>query len=203
VTPEPSPTPEATPPTTTPPTEPASLIGDAVAKAEPSKEEPKVEPKAETTPLTIEDFKEIEGFDAADPTLKSYVDLMNDPALTAKDRSIKLIELQKQVMKDLSDKSTQAFVKLNQEWEEQVRSDPEFANGKLEPALGGIAKLVTRFGDEKTKEAFDYTGAGNHPAIVKFLHKVSQVLNEPGPDPVKIQPSTPARTRAQILFGDN
>ena len=157
----------------------------------------------EVVPLSVDDFKELEGFDAADPALKTYVDLLNDKELSPKDRGVKLIELQKQVMQSLSEKSTQAFVELQGKWQDEVRNDPEFSGGKLEPALGGIAKLLTRFGDEKTKEAFDYTGAGNHPAIVRFLHKVSSVLNEPGPDPTRVDPPVLPKTQHRRCLENN
>lgn len=197
---EPEINPSSTPPELTPTpgatTEP-SLVNTGTPPAE---SKPPEGASAAVVPLTIDDFKGLEGFTPDDPSLKSYVDLMNDPALSAKDRSIKLLELQKQVVSGLSEKSTQAFIKLNEDWVNETKSDPEFAGDKLQPALGNISKLLTRFGDDKVKQAFDYTGAGNHPAIVKFLHNISKVLNEPGADPTKVVPPARARTREEILY---
>ena len=179
------------PVTTETKTEPTpSLISEAAKTVE----APVVEP------LKVEDFKDVAGFDAADPHLKSYVDTMNDQALSPKERATKLLELQKAVVDGLSEKGNQAFMKMNEDWAAQTRADPEFANGKLEPALGGISKLVNRFGGPETREAFDLTGAGNHPAIIKFLHKMSAILNEPGPDPQKVIPPVAPKDRASVMF---
>lgn len=181
-------------PTTPPPTD---LPADAPKSDDPPKEPVK---PAEVTPLSLDDFKEIEGFDAADPHTKSYIELMNDAALSPKDRATKLLELQREVMKAHSEKGDKAVIQMQEKWQADTAADPEFANGKLEPALNGISKLLDRFGTAETRQAFDYTGAGNNPHVVKFLHKMSLILNEPGIDPSRINPAATPRDPATILY---
>lgn len=197
----PSVTPEAPPslvnqPTTPPTTDPPA--GDPKPGEQPKTEEGVKPPEA--VPLSAEDFKDIEGFDANDPHTKSYIELMNDAALSPKDRATKLLELQREVMKAHSEKGDQAFIQMQEQWQNEIKSDPEFAGGKLEPALGGISKLLDRFGTAETRQAFDYTGAGNNPHVVKFLHKMSLVLNEPGIDPSRINPAATPRDPASTLY---
>lgn len=208
-TPQNSPQPEQTPTPPTPTSEAPSLINGGKSGETPAAEPPKEgaePPKKEEAPaptlVTAEDFKEIEGFDANDPHVKQFIDLQNDPSLSPKDRAMKLLNLQKEVMAAVSEKGTTAFTELQNKWQQEVLADPEFAGEKLAPALAQIGGLIDKFGTEETRQAFDYTGAGNHPAIVRFLHKVSSVLNEPGPDPTRVDPPVLPKTRAQKMFGE-
>lgn len=194
----PSSQPEATPSLVNQATATPKTEGEAKPEGTPKEGEPAKAP--ESVPLSLDDFKEIEGFDANDPHMKSYIDLMNDPALAPKDRATKLLELQREVMKAHSEKGDQAFIQMQEQWQAEIKADPEFANGKLEPALGGISKLLDRYGSAETRQAFDFTGAGNHPAIVRFLHKISSVLNEPGIDPSRINPAATPKDPASILY---
>lgn len=180
---------------------PPSLVNQTSSEtpAEKSEAEKSVETTA-PTPLTPDDFKEVEGLTADDPHFQKFLELHNDAALSPKDRAMKLLDLQKEVLKSVSEKGTQDFIKMQEDWREQVIKDPEFANGKLEPALGGISKLLDRFGSPEAREAFDFTGAGNHPAIIKFLAKVSTLLNEPAGDPDRVRPGSGPTDPAKLIY---
>ena len=197
-----SPTPSATPePTPSLANQPTPTPSDPPAGDPPAGDPPKEPAKApEVVPLSADDFKDFEGFDPEDPHTKSYIELMNDGALSPKDRATKLLELQREVMKAHSEKGDQAFIQMQEQWQNEVRADPEFANGKLEPALGGISKLIDRYGSAELRQAFDYTGAGNNPHVVKFLHNISKVLNEPGIDPSRINPANVPKDPASLLY---
>lgn len=211
-TPSPEPKPAETPtPTETPKEEPKSeekpsLIGGKPEEkpADKPKDEGKPEdkPKDEPPPaLTVEDFKDLENFKADDPFLKDFVGIMNNTELDAKARSAELLKLQTNLMKDFSERGQQAFIQTREGWQSEVAKLPEFANGKLEPALGGISKLVERFGSAETRQAFDLTGAGDHPAIIKFLHNIAKVIGEPTGDDPKPNPGPRSESdRAQILY---
>jgi hypothetical protein len=71
------------------------------------------------------------------------------------------------------------------EWKAEINSDPEIGGSKWNGTKASIGRLFDSLGDAKLtdgfREAMDYTGAGNHPAVVKFLARVAQRLTEGGP----------------------
>jgi hypothetical protein len=71
------------------------------------------------------------------------------------------------------------------EWKSQINSDPEIGGSKWNGTRASIGRLFDSLGDANLtdgfREAMDYTGAGNHPAVVKFLARVAQRLTEGGP----------------------
>lgn len=200
-------TPQEQTPTPPPTSETPSLInggkpGETPA-AEPPKEgaePPKKEEAPAPTALTFDDLKEIEGLDAEDPHVKSFIDLQNDTSLSPKERAMKLLNLQKEVMTAVSEKGTTAFTELQNKWQQEVLADPEFAGEKLAPALAQIGGLIDKFGTEETRQAFDYTGAGNHPAIVRFLHKISAHFAEPKSPATGGREPSGEKSRAEKLY---
>lgn len=169
------------------------------------------QPEVKTEPLvpevlTFETFKDLlpEGttLEAAssDPHLKSFVDLMNDGKLSPKDRATELYKLQGEVLKAVSEKGAKDFEDTKAKWLEQTQKDPELTSVKLEPMLSDIAKVIDKYGSAEVREVLDYSGLGNHPALIKMLHKISRDLNEPGADTIPVRPAVPARTHAEILY---
>jgi hypothetical protein len=71
------------------------------------------------------------------------------------------------------------------EWKSAINSDPEIGGSKWNGTRASIGRLFDSLGDSKMTDAFreamDYTGAGNHPAVVKFLARVAARLTEGGP----------------------
>jgi hypothetical protein len=192
---------ETPPETTTPTSDPPSLVNTPPAEVKPEEVKP-AETPAPVEVVSADDLKEFmpEGADPADPLFKEFIDLSNKSDLSPKARAQELFKLQTKVLEAISEKGSQDFVKMNEKWQDETRNDPEFASGKLEPALGGISKLLDKYGSPETRQAFDFTGAGNHPAIVKFLAKMAKDLNEPGPDPTRIQPPSRPLTQAERLY---
>jgi len=94
----------------------------------------------------------------------------------------------------------EAFAKQVEDWANQVQRDPEL--GKPE-TLAAARKVVDTFGDDETKSLLNSTGMGNHPALVRFMVKVSKAISEDkfvagrdNGEPTKKDP-------ASVLYGNN
>ena len=114
-----------------------------------------------------------------------------------------LLELHEKV----SEANLQHWYDLQSQWRQEIESDPQYGGEKLAPALGNVAKLINDFaadhgGEEMANQLrlqFDQTGAGNNPAIVKFLIWTASQLSEGRP--LSGSPAGGEVSRAQKLFG--
>lgn len=149
-------------------------------------------------PVTAESIKIPEGLEIDDETMGSFLETMNDAGLSPQDRAQKLIDLQTKSLQDASEKSSQAWDDLQESWVKEVKDDPNIGGAKLKGSLASIGKLVAEYGDKETTQAFDITGAGNNPHIVRFLHTVATKLTEGGS--VLGNPSPEAKSTAEKMF---
>lgn len=187
---EQSPPPEGsllTTPTPTPaPTEP------------PEPPEPPTPPPAEPEPLVAEDISFPDGFEV-DATLRDeFLALANDKDKSPKERAQALVDLQVKAATAASEASSKAWTDMQESWKAEVRADAEIGGAKLDATIGRIGRLIDEYGSDGLREAFDMTGAGNNPAVIRFLAKIADVVTE-GP----AVPGTPAQsetTAAQRLF---
>lgn len=192
--------PEPSPGTTTE-TQTTSLVSDpkpADASVEPGKEPEKAEP--EFKPVTAEAFKFPEGFEKNDEVLAKFLEITNGAKLPA-DVAQKLIDIQTDLTKAASEAGSKAWTEMQTKWQDEVRADPEIGGQKLEENLSHVAKLIDRVsGDQATavREAFALTGAGNNPALVKFMVKVAKELSDPSP--VTGAPASAPRDTASLLY---
>lgn len=165
------------------PADPPSLVSSAQPDNTSTEQKPTTQ---ETTspapePLTLEALKFPEGLTVDEDMSKSFLEVMNDAALSPADRAQKLVDLQASLATKMAEETQKAWDTMQTEWQNQVRSDPEIGGDKLAPALGEIAKLVDKYGSSELRQVMDLTGAGNHPEVIKFLHKIAKDLGEGGP----------------------
>ena len=145
-----------------------------------TEEPPKAEPDP-TPPLAPSDLSIPEGRQVDDGLLKKFVDTLNNTSLSPADKANALIGLQKEAMAAAEEAQTQAFASMNEEWISQIKSDPELGGDKLDDNLAVVAKVIDKYGDQELRDALALTGAGNHPAVFRFMLKVAQDVTEGGP----------------------
>jgi len=138
------------------------------------------EPTPAPEPITWEALKLPETLTVNEPIQKSFLEIVNKD-MTPLERSQALLDLHGQVAKEFSDSATAEWNKIQDEWVAAAKADPDIGGDKLDPALGRISKLVDEFGTPELRAAFDLTGAGNNPHVIKFLHNVALKLTEGGP----------------------
>lgn len=150
-------------------------------------------------PLARENITFPEGFEYEDATVASFLDLMNNQELTPAQRAEGLLNLQADVAKAASEADSKAWDALQEEWQAKSKADPEFGGDKMQATMTSVGKLVTEYGNDALREALDVTGAGNHPEVIRFLGKLSNLLTE-GRPAVGTPAAQGGTTVAQRLF---
>lgn len=169
------------------------------ATTEPPKEgETKpAEPTKAAEPLTKEALTIPEGFQADEASVGKFLEIANELGLS-KEGASKLVGLQAELAKQASEAGSKLWEETQTQWQDQVRADPEIGGTKLQENLGVIAKLLDSHGNAEVRQAFDITGAGNNPAVIKFLIKVGKELGEG--KPVLGGPGNAPADAASILY---
>lgn len=206
-----SPTPEAQTPPTNPSTPPASNtpeartpegeIKDAAPPAAPT------EPKAETPPVpeTYADFKAPEGFTLSPDLVAEVSPVFKDLGLN-QDQAQKLVDWYAKAQLD----QAKVMTDMRADWVSKVKADTEIG-GKLDQVKVDIGRMFSHLEPALVsdfKSALDLTGAGDHPAVVKALYKLSQHINEgthvtgggPSPEGQTLNGKAPQRTLAQAMY---
>jgi hypothetical protein len=110
---------------------------------------------------------------------------MNNAEFTPAQRGQALLELQAGLATKSEEARSQAWKDQLQTWENDVANHPVLGGANLPTTLAGIGRLMDTYAPATTEEgkairqAFDETGAGNHPGIVGFLFNLSKQLKEP------------------------
>lgn len=105
-------------------------------------------------------------------------------------------------IKQLAAEPMKAWTDLNTSWVNEVKADPTLGNGQtLRPEVkAAISKVKTEYGDAAFNDALNVTGAGNNPAVIRFLHKISKVLVEGGHVRGRPAPAGPTGPSAEALY---
>ncbi len=101
--------------------------------------------------------------------------------------------------KQAADQSYQAFQEMVDGWGEEVKSDKELGGANLAQVKRLVGAAFDKYGSAEAKEAFDYTGAGNNPAIVRMIYRMAKVANE-GSTHVPGGPSGAKPSLADAMF---
>lgn len=110
-----------------------------------------------------------------------FLGILNDREATPAEQAQKLVDLQARLARDASETGSKAWEEIQTDWVSKVKADPDIGGANFENTMTSIGKLVTHYGDQELRDAMNLTGAGNHPAMVKFLAKVAKDFNEGTP----------------------
>jgi len=163
-------------------------------------------PKA-GAPEKYEEFKVPDGFTLDETVAKEAGDLFKGMNLN-QSQAQSLVDFYAAKAADAAKAPYDAWAKTQDDWKAAIKADPEIG-GKLDQVKASVGKLYDALGDPKLvsefKEAMEFTGAGNNPAFVKALYKLSQKLTEGGPvlgrGPVEVRsPSGAAPSIAGAMF---
>src|SRR6266436_4471453 len=141
------------------------------------------EPKPETAPGAPDkytDFTLPEGVKLEGETLKSAQDLFKALNLP-QDGAQRLVDFHLGQIRAATEASSKAYEDMRADWQAKSKADAEIGPhmakikenvGRLYDAIGD-AKLVGEF-----KSIMDLTGAGDNPAFIKVLNKLSSFVTE-------------------------
>lgn len=208
---EPLLTPTVTPPTETPSADapPPSALDkalDAGAAKDPAAVDPK-DASAQPAPAVPEkysDFTLPEGFALDEKVLGEATGLFKEAKLP-QDVAQKFVDFHTKAVKTVSDSIAAEWRDMQSTWVDELNSDPKIGKGVADGTVGAsIAKMLTHLPVEQSaafRQAMNFTGAGNNPAIVRALFELSQKFTEPGH--VQGAPTAQAKARptpAQALY---
>lgn len=158
---------------------------------------------APAAPLDASSFTLAEG----ETLHESFLSILNNAELTPQQRGQSLLDLHAQLTREASEAGSRNREAEQQEWQRQVETDPVIGGANLTQTLTQVGRVMDMFAPATTPEgiairqAFDVTGAGNHPEIVRFLSALGSQFREATPPP-NGQPTTSGSTStAQLMYG--
>lgn len=158
---------------------PASLIATTAPESEAPDAPVAPEEQETAAPLTAEDISIPEGLEVPEELRDEFLTIVNDAELGPKERAQALLDLQAKAAQQASETASQQFAQQQQQWQDEVRNDPELGGAKFDATLAGISRLVDQYGNDDFVQAMAATGAGNNIHVVRFFHSLAQKLNEP------------------------
>lgn len=186
-----------------PPSTPDKTTEEKFFEKPPEEKKPEEEKKAEEKPtesdaLTLDKLTVPEGLDPKNPLVEEFVGSLNDKDLSPIDRANKMLDLYKKSMTEYEEASTKHWLETNEKWQQDLIT--EFGEAKLEERLAKAGSVLESFDKDmraafasanadkpapefgkELRQALTLTGAGNHPAIVKFLFWAADQLGEGAP----------------------
>lgn len=199
------------------PAEPEAPKEEALVEAKPEEVKPEgekpaqVEPEAapESEPIAYEAFKLPEGIEPDQGQIGEYTGLLGKHRIP-QEVGQELLDLHTAALTTFVDGQRErtladqhaAFDAVRADWRKQVMADEQLGGAGWETAKGVIARTRDLFMSgskpgtpeyvKDTKEFNDFlrvTGAGDHPAFLKFIHNVGRRFDEPALPPSDIKPS--------------
>lgn len=175
-------------------------------KEDEQKDDEKKEAEGE---ITAADIVLPEGVEpASEEQVGEFVTLANKHNLS-KEVVKDLVNYQANLMKQASERAGEVFQEMQNEWQKDAHTLYKGADN-LEVALARISGVITMYGKEEgvpegaeqsVRDVFAFTGAGNHPQMIKFMDWISSHFSEG--EPVSGNPGTTEdRTAANILYPD-
>lgn len=133
------------------------------------------------TPFKVEELTALipQGMELDPAVSKDFGDLVNKYGL-GRDAVADLVKLQTGLMQSTSEKGSTDWTKTQDEWKATVMKDPDIGGAKNPEVMARVAFLRDAYGKDipDLKQALDMTGAGNHPAFIKWVNNISQDLVE-------------------------
>lgn len=119
------------------------------------------------------------------------------------DKAQKIVDFQTKLATKQAEESQAAAMKQGQEWISAVKNDPELGGANYEKSVASAVKVIQAFGDEGLKTLLNDSQLGNHPALFKFCHRISQAISEdrfvlPGS-----QSTTGRKSNEEVFYGGN
>ena len=189
--------PPVEPTTTTPSVDPAALAAPATLLEGEAKAEPTAPIPLDMAKLTLP-----EGMKADNPDLKSLSEIITSTGTDQQAQTQKLVDLYAKLSKANGEASIAAWAETNRQWADEVRADKEIGGAALEATVAKIRQVkgMSQFAVQGLDEALSMTGAGNNPAIVKFIAKLASAVTEG--KHVSGSPATPstAKSAAELLY---
>lgn len=169
----------------------------------PAEQKPPVEEK----PLTPADLKLPEGFSVDEAQFKSFTEVLANKDLTPAARAQALVDLHASALKAAAEGPSKAWDDVTNKWLGEIAADKDIGSGDpkspFKPEVkAALSKIIDQVGGTELRQALDFTGAGNNPAIARAFFKMSKAFTEGGPVAGNPQTGKPQGPGAAALYPD-
>lgn len=180
---------------------------DSVLGAEPVPEQQHEQPQqpiVEDAPAqpAYGEFKLPDGVTVDADSLKPATELFAETGLS-QDQAQKFIDLAMARETAAAHKSVQAFVDLQNQWVSEIKADRDIGGDRLKTSLASANRAIDRLNVPGLREALNFTGAGNHPAIVKAFVRLGQMIAEDRFRPGHLARPQVPRSPAEVIYDGN
>jgi hypothetical protein len=145
------------------------------------------------------EFKLPEGVTVDADSLKPATELFAETGLS-QDQAQKFIDLAMARETAAAHKSVQAFVDLQNQWVSEIKADPDIGGDRLKSSLASANRAIDRLNVPGLREALNFTGAGNHPAVVKAFVRLGQMIAEDRFRPGHLARPEVPRSPAEVIY---
>ena len=159
--------------TSTETTEAAATETTESTKSDAAETEGQEETEAAGAPEEYGTFDLPDDFDMNQDTLAEYHTFAKENNLTQEQaqRGVDMVAQMKQA-------EMQQWVEQQKSWVEDAKADAEFGNDKFDESISVAVKARDSFGTSEFNEMLDSSGLGNHPEMIRFLHRVGKAISE-------------------------
>ena len=158
-----------------------------------SKEEGQEETEVAGAPEEYTTFDLPENFDMNNDTLAEYHTFAKENGLT-QDQAQRGVDMVAQ----MKEAEMNQWVEQQKSWVEQAKADTEYGNDKFDESISVAVKARDSFGTSEFNEMLDSSGLGNHPEMIRFLHRVGKAISE---DSVVVGGTTTSQlSREAVLY---
>lgn len=152
-------------------------------------------------PEKYEDFEMPEGFVKDEEMLDNFAKLAKEANLP-QDKAQEFFNLGTKMAEEIGNANVKAWEDLSKSWLSTAKSDKEFGGTRWDESLGVAKKAISEFGDSDFVDMLNYTGVGNHPAMIRSLWKIGKAISE---DRMHVggQPGGAPKSLAERIYGTN
>lgn len=136
---------------------------------------------------TYEAIKMPEGVNKDQPAVQDFLKVAAEDGMPL-EKAQRLVDSVAPKLQAAVDAPYKAWADVNAQWVTELKTDMEIGGDKLKENLGLAAKAIDTYSGaaatpegKAVRDALEFTGAGNNPAIVRMLVKVGKALAEGGP----------------------
>jgi hypothetical protein len=144
---------------------------------------PEVAPKVEYT-----DFKIPEGTKITQESLAHFKETMAERGFNQEEAQA-LLDMHIKDVQDAAQAPYKLWADTQNQWRTEAKNNPEYGGAKFDENMANVAKAIDAVyegnpkGAQAFRDALNFTGAGNNPAVLSFLYNVSQAYMEGTPAP--------------------
>ena len=159
-------------------------------------------PEEQVAPTGYGEFKLPEGVSLDAEQLKPATELFAETGLS-QEQAQKFIDLAMARESAAQHRGVQAFVDLQNQWVSEIKADPDIGGDRLKASLASAARAIDRLNIPGLREALNFTGAGNHPAVVKAFVRLGQMISEDRYRPGQHAAPQVPRSPAEVIYDGN